>query len=131
MDIIFRSDKNVNYEDLITLFNQAGWHDKTIEIERLESMVSNSQVVITAWDYNVMIGFARCVTDFVYNGQINNVVVHNDFKNQGIGKELIKMILNTSEYVTYILRGDSHNKDFYESLGFTNNNLTFTYERKK
>ena len=113
------------------LFKQAGWSDKTEDTDRLILMVENSQVVVTAWDGEIMIGFARCVTDFVFNGQINNVVVDHKYRGRGIGKGLIENILNSSKKVTYILRGDPENIDFYKELGFKEANRSLVYNREE
>lgn len=129
--IIYRTDKKVDFEKLIELFNQVGWDDKTRDIKRLKAMVANSQIVVTAWKDGEMIGFARCVTDFVFNGQINNVVVDERYRGKGIGKELIKKILDSSKQVTYILRGDPENEGFYRKLGFEEAQLSFIYKRKE
>ncbi|MCB2308411.1 GNAT family N-acetyltransferase [Clostridium estertheticum] len=63
-------------------------------------MVENSQIVVTAWDEGRMVGFARCTTDYVFNGQINNVVVDSKYRKKGIGKNLINIIFNSSKQVT-------------------------------
>lgn len=72
--------RKVDYEQLDYLFNKVGWSDKTRDRERLKAMIENSQVVVTAWDDDFMVGFARCVTDYVFNGQINNVVVGSNYR---------------------------------------------------
>ena len=82
--IMYYTDKKVDYNKLKTLFNNVGWNDKTSDINRLRSMVENSQIVVTAWDKEIMIGFARCTTDYVFNGQINNVVVDSEYRGKGI-----------------------------------------------
>lgn len=129
--IRYCTDKKVDFEKLIELFNQVGWDDKTRDIKRLKAMVDNSQIVVTAWKDEEMIGFARCVTDFVFNGQINNVVVDARYRGKGIGKELIKKILDSSKQVTYILRGDPENEGFYRKIGFEEVQLSFVYKRKE
>lgn len=122
-------DKKVDYERLIILFNEVGWNDKTKDMDRLKAMVDNSQIVITAWDDQEMVGFARCTTDFVFNGQINNVVVDSRYRGKGIGKELITGILNNSKMVTYMLRGEE-SEGFYKNLGFEDAG-GLVYKRKK
>ena len=129
--IKYYTNKKVDYNKLIKLFNEVGWDDKTNDIDRLKKMVENSQVVVTAWDNENMIGFARCITDFVYNGQINNVVVDVNYRGKGIGKEMIRRTLNSSEKVTYILRGDPENIKFYRKLGFEEANLSLVYKRNE
>lgn len=127
--IEYNLGKKVNFEHLVQLFNQAGWTDKTSDLDRLQLMVENSQIVVTAWDEGNMIGFARCVTDHVFNGQINNVIVDQEYRGRGIGKGLISNILNSSKMVTYILRGDPENVDFYKHMGFKDANLSLVYNR--
>ena len=78
-----------------------------------------------------MIGFTRCITDKVFNGQINNVVVDENYRGRGIGKQLIQRILGSSDRVTYILRADPENIDFYRNLGFENSDLVVVYRRKR
>ena len=127
--IEYSLEKTVNYDGLMQLFNQAGWSDKTSDLDRLQLMVENSQIVVTAWDEGRMIGFARCVTDYVFNGQINNVIVDQGYRGRGIGKGLISRILNNSKKVTYILRGDPDNIKFYKQMGFKDSDLSLEYSR--
>lgn len=129
--IIYNTNKKVDYDRLIILFNQVGWNDKTEDINRLKAMVENSQIVITAWDEEIMIGFARCTTDYVFNGQINNVVVDLKYRRVGIGKVLISKILDSNKQVTYILRGSIRNEEFYRNLGFEDGPISLVYKRKK
>jgi len=129
--IMYYTDKKVDYEKLQTLFNQVGWNDKTNDINRLRAMVKNSQIVVTAWDEEIMIGFARCTTDYVFNGQINNVVIDLKYRRKGIGKALINKILDSSKQVTYMLRGSIRNQEFYRSLGFEDGPISLVYKRKE
>ncbi len=129
MQLEYKTNKDICYSDLIILFTQAGWTDKIDDLERLEKMVANSQIVVSAWMGTHMIGFARCTTDYVFNGQINNVVVHSNYFDRGIGKELINIILKSSDKVSYLLRGDPHNINFYKSLGFESTDNAFIYKR--
>lgn len=128
--ISYNTNKLVDFARLIELFNEVGWQDKTSEIQRLKQMVENSQIVVTAWDNEQMVGFARCTTDFVFNGQINNVVVDSKYRNQGIGKGLISRILSSNEKVTYMLRNDPENEAFYRSMGLENTDRCMVYRRK-
>lgn len=129
--IMYCTEKKVDYGKLKTLFNEVGWTDKTDDINRLKTMVENSQIVVTAWDEETMIGFARCTTDYVFNGQINNVVVDSKYRRKGIGKVLINTILDSSKQVTYMLRGDIESEKFYRSLGFEDGPISLIYKRKE
>ena len=130
MEIEISTHRPPDIDQLVRLFHQSGWIDKTDE-SRIGSMIENSTIVVTAWDGSRMVGFARCMTDHTYNGQINNVVVDEDYRGQGIGRQLISRIITSSEKVTYILRADPDNIGFYEKLGFEESSLAVIYKRKK
>lgn len=130
MEIEISINRTPDIEKLIHLFQQTGWDDKT-DASRMKSMVENSNIIVTAWDNKEMVGFARCTTDYTFNGQINNVVVDKKYKGQGIGKKLISKILESSDKVTYILRADPDNVDFYKKLGFEKADLAVIYKRKR
>jgi ribosomal protein S18 acetylase RimI-like enzyme len=130
MEIEISINRSPDLEKLIHLFQQAGWHDK-INKARIKSMIEHSNIIVTAWDNKEMVGFARCTTDYTFNGQINNVVVDENYRNQGIGKKLINRILESSDKVTYILRADPGSIDFYKKLGFIESDLAIIYKRKQ
>lgn len=129
--IKYYNNKRVDFNRLVEMFNEVGWIDKTKDLNRLKEMVHNSQIVVTAWENDYMIGFARCTTDYVFNGQINNVVVDSKYRNKGVGRALINRILEAKRGVTYILRGDAENEVFYNRLGFELAERAFIYKRKE
>lgn len=128
--IKYRKGYDIDYIRLVELFTEAGWEDKTTDYKRLFAMVENSTLVVTAWDFDYMVGFARLTCDEAYNGQINNVVVDNEYQNRGIGKELIRQILSYNPRITYLLRADRTNEDFYLSLGFEPAEHALIYKSK-
>lgn len=129
--IKYRKCNEIDFIRLIELFNEAGWQDKTGDFKRLVSMVESSDLVVTAWDFDYMVGFARMTCDEAFNGQINNVVVDPEYQGQGIGKELVKQILAHNPRITYLLRADPENEGFYRSLGFQTAEYALVFPRKE
>ena len=130
-DIVYRYDKDVDYDRLVHLFNEAGWYDKTTDLDRIKQMADNSSLVVTAWDNSLMVGFARCTSDHVFNAQINNVVVDSRYRKRGIGTKMVTAIIESNPKVTYLLRTEEHNQDFYKSMGFEAAEYAFNYKRKE
>jgi ribosomal protein S18 acetylase RimI-like enzyme len=128
--ITYKDNGIVDLERLVCLFCEAGWTSKTSDLVRLDQMIKNSDLVVTAWDKNLMVGFARCTTDHVFNGQINNVVVDAKYRNRGIGKQLVTRIVDSNPKVTYILRSEAVNVAFYEKIGFRPTDYSLVFERK-
>ena len=107
-------------EKLKVLFNQnTSWaQDRTID--QIKQMLANSNVIITLWKNNHLIGFGRATTDQVYRAVLWDIVVSKDVQRTGLGKVLVEELLkdkkiNSAEKV-YLMTTDS--KDFYKQLGF-------------
>jgi ribosomal protein S18 acetylase RimI-like enzyme len=130
MTVKIAVDRAPDMDKLLLLFCEAGWHDKT-DRQRLEAMVVHSTLIATAWDGEEMVGFARCITDSAFNGQINNVVVSEQYRGQGIGRRLVETMLENDKGITYLLRADPDNADFYTKLGFESADLAFVFKRKQ
>lgn len=123
--------KDIDISQLKALFLQAGWTDKVTDDDRLLTMIRNSTLVVSAWDEGKLVGFVRCLTDFVFNGQINNLVVDRDYRANGLGRKLIEIVLSSSDQVTSILRSDPKNQPFYKHLGFVPAESALVFKRKK
>lgn len=129
--ISYRKGPEIDYIRLMELFTEAGWQDKAKDYARLVRMVENSQLVITAWDFDYMVGFARLTCDEAYNGQINNVVVDREYQRQGIGREMVSRLLSHNPQVTCLLRADPENEAFYKALGFVPAQRAYTFPRRE
>ncbi len=54
-------------------------------------MIRQANLVITAWDGDLLIGIARTLTDFSYVGYLADLAVRQSHQRQGIGVKLIKL----------------------------------------
>ncbi|NLL66121.1 MAG: hypothetical protein GX236_00280 [Clostridiaceae bacterium] len=90
--IKYREDYEIDYIRLLELLVENGWKDESIEFNRLVSIVESSKFVVTAWDFDYMVGFARLTCDDDCNKQINNLMVDNEYIDKGIKEELVNRI---------------------------------------
>ena len=107
-------------EKLQVLFNQNTLWAKDRSIKQIKTMLANSNVIITIWKNNNIVGFGRATTDQVYRAVLWDIVVSKDMQRIGLGKVLVEELLkdkkiNSAEKV-YLMTTDS--KDFYKQLGF-------------
>ncbi|NLB78831.1 MAG: GNAT family N-acetyltransferase [Clostridiaceae bacterium] len=97
--IKYREGYEIDYIRLIELFEESNQQDISAEYMRLVSMVESSALVVTAWDFDYMIGFARLTCDEAIIGNVNNVMVDNEYRNMGIEEELINFIISSNPQV--------------------------------
>jgi len=107
-------------EKLQVLFNQNTLWARNRTIDQIKKMLENSNVIITLWNKNNLVGFGRATTDQVYRAVLWDVVVSKDLQRVGLGKVIVEELLkdkkiNSAEKV-YLMTTDS--KDFYKQLGF-------------
>ena len=107
-------------EKLQFLFNQNALWAKDRNIAQIKKMLAHSNVIITLWNKNNLVGFGRATTDQVYRAVLWDIVVSKDVQRVGLGKIIVEELLkdkkiNSAEKV-YLMTTDS--QDFYKQLGF-------------
>ena len=95
-------------------------------LEDLALAIAHSNPVVSAWDDDRLIGFARATSDTIYRATIWDVVIHPDYQGVGLGRKLVETVLahpavNRVERV-YLMT--THQQKFYEHIGFRRNDTT-------
>lgn len=116
----------VNLEQLQGLFEVAAFWAKDRRVEDLAVAIANSDPVITAWDGDQLIGFARATSDGVYRATIWDVVIHPDYQGAGLGRKLVQTVLSHPKMsrVERVYLMTTHQQQFYERIGFQCNSST-------
>src|SRR2546425_712541 len=70
---------------------------------RMEQMLRNANLVITAWDEDLLVGISRSLTDFSYATYLADLAVRQSHQRQGIGKELMRRTQQASAPATTVL----------------------------
>ena len=118
---------------LQVLFNQNTLWAKDRTLDQIKRMLANSNVIITIWYKNNLVGFGRATTDQVYRAVLWDIVVSQNVQRVGLGKIIVEELLkdkkiNSAEKI-YLMTTDS--KDFYKQLGFkVNSNQTLMMVNK-
>ncbi len=74
--------------------------------------------VVGAWDGNRLVGFARALSDGYFNAYLEDVMVHEDHRLQGVGKRIISLLLEELDDIeTVSLYCRAEVVRFYESSG--------------
>ncbi len=107
---------------LLELFAEADFAEFSEDTQWLADAVSNSVTAAAAFDSKGnLIGFARALGDQVSDCYIQDVAVRKEFRGNGIGKALVKHILQVlaEKNIDWVgLIATPGKADFYRKLGF-------------
>jgi len=90
--IKYRKGYDIDYIRLIELLTESGSDTAAYEFNKLVQMVESSVMVLTAWDFDYMVAFARVVFEGD-DGYITDLVVDREYRNMDIEKNMISNIL--------------------------------------
>ena len=109
---------NINdVEDMMEVYHSNGWEGHSQE-DIIKIFNISTHVIIAKKDAKV-VGFIRALSDGVFNAAIYDLVVHIDYQQQGIGKELINLMLeHLGELSCVHLISTTGNEVLYEKMGF-------------
>ena len=86
-------------------------------------MLANSNVIVTLWDNQKLIGFGRATTDKIYRAVLWDIVISKDVQRIGFGKMVLEALINDKQIksVERIYLMTTNSQDFYKQLGFESN----------
>jgi len=124
MDIAYRDDAKITVAAAIDLYKRSTLGERR-PVDRpdiFEGMLNNSNLTITAWHGERLVGISRSLTDFTYVAYLADLAVDTDYQRHGIGKQLI---LETKrrlgrECMVVLLAAPKAN-EYYQKVGFEHN----------
>ena len=130
--ITYKVNMKITVEELSHVFKSSGIKRPSDDFNRLQRMIENSNVLITAWDNDLLIGVARAITDYSYSCYLSDLAVDNEYQNKGIGKNLVQLVQeDIGEEVALILLSSPIAMEFYPTIGFEKIENGFKISRKK
>lgn len=132
MTIEYKVNAPVTAEQFIELLRESTLAERRPieDHECIEGMVANSNLMVTAWDGNKLVGIARSITDFHYACYLSDLAVDKKYQKAGVGKKLQSL---TQEQLgpkcKLLLVAAPAANSYYEHIGFTNNTRCWILER--
>ena len=119
--ITYTTGNDIDLDDMIELYvdSTLGERRPVGDRGRMARMLEEADLVITAWDVDLMVGISRCVTDWVYCTYLSDLAVRADYQGQGIGKELVRLTREETPDATVILLAAPAAVDYYPRIGMT------------
>lgn len=132
MEIIYKTNIPITAEEVGELFKNSGINRPYNDLPRIKKMIDNSNLIITAWIDNKLVGIARSLTDFCYCCYLSDLAVDKEFQKQGIGRKLIE---RTHEAITdesmLLLLSAPTAMEYYPKVNFEKTDKAFIINRKK
>ncbi|MDJ0681184.1 MAG: GNAT family N-acetyltransferase [Xenococcaceae cyanobacterium MO_167.B52] len=125
--IQFCLDKSkIDLNQILQLLQLGAFWAKSRSREKMEIAITNSNPVVTVWDNERIIGFARATSDGVYRAGIWDVVIHPDYRGWGLGRKLVETVLTHPDVnrVERVYLTTTNQQSFYERIGFEPNSST-------
>ncbi|PHK48555.1 GNAT family N-acetyltransferase [Staphylococcus edaphicus] len=118
MDIKYEYQFDINdVDELIHIYHGNQWlgHNQ----EEVITLFNTATHVIIAKSEGKVIGFARAMSDGVFNAAIYDVMVDVAYQSRGIGYKIVhEMLAYLGELSCIHLIATTGNESFYEQLGF-------------
>src|SRR4030095_11292609 len=78
-------------DQVIDLYDSSGLGERRPVDDRriMSDMIRHANLVVTAWDNELLVGIARTLTDFSYVGYLADLAVRASHQRRGIGVDLI------------------------------------------
>jgi N-acetylglutamate synthase-like GNAT family acetyltransferase len=119
LEIIYKIDYKPEIELIIDLFKNSGINRPIDDKERIKKMFDNANLIISAWDKNLLIGIARSLTDFCYCCYLSDLAIRYEYQRKGIGKKLIDLTKEKiGNQTALILLSAPNAMDYYPKIGF-------------
>jgi hypothetical protein len=128
-EFVFSYGNDLNLDQVIDLYRACtlGERRPVGDREIMNDMIRHANLIVTAWEGDLLVGIARTLTDFTYVGYLSDLAVRESHQKRGIG---ISLIQKTREKMgpksTLVLLAAPKAADYYPKIGFTKHPSAWT-----
>jgi GNAT superfamily N-acetyltransferase len=117
-DISYRSDARPYAAVIAALYRASPLYRPVDDVARIGRMYAGSNVVLTAWADEQLVGILRGWTDGTYDGYVCDLAIHPDYQKRGVGRELLRMAVEMDPQIQWVLRASKIAADYYGRIGW-------------
>ena len=117
--ITYRTVNDLDVDQAIDLYRAStlGERRPIENRKRMESMLRNANLVVTAWEGDLLVGIARSVSDFCYCTYLSDLAVRDSHQRKGVGRELIRRTQIEGGQAMIILLAAPKAVEYYRHIG--------------
>lgn len=130
----YKSNKAITPDEFIDVLERSTLAERrpVQDRNRIEKMLQHANVLITAWDGEVLVGVSRAWSDFSFCCYLADLAVDVKYQKQGIGKELIRLThIASGDTTDLILLAAPAATEYYPKIGMQRFTECFLARRKK
>ena len=102
------------------LLDRNAFWAKSRTINDLKKCLANSDVIVSLWVGNEIVGFCRALTDGIYRGVLWDIVIDQNHQGKGFGTLIVKNLLSSKKIKNtkklYLMT--TNKKLFYSQFNF-------------
>lgn len=120
MTIAYKVNTPLDLERFVGVYRASSLGDRrpVDEPERMQQMLAEADLLVSAWDGEQLVGLARSLTDWTYCCYLSDLTVADSHQRMGIGKELIRQTQAAlGPQATLILLAAPAAVDYYPRIG--------------
>ena len=116
----YRIGNSLDLDTVIDLYRAStlGERRPIDDRERMAAMLRNTNLVITAWDGDLLVGISRALSDFFYVTYLSDLAVRVSHQKNGIGRELIRRTQAAAPNAILLLLAAPAAEKYYPHIGF-------------
>ncbi|MEE1945600.1 GNAT family N-acetyltransferase [Pedobacter sp. KR3-3] len=132
MEITYKIDSVPTPQQIIQLYNDAGLPRPTHDLERIKKMYESSNLIVSAWDDEVLVGAARSITDWCWSCYLADLAIKQTHQKEGIGRKLVDLTkAQIGEETMLLLLSVPTAMEYYPKVGFAKQESSFIINRER
>ena len=120
--VTYRRGNDLPLDEVIDLYRAStlGERRPMDDREIVADMIRHANLVITAWDGELLVGISRTLTDFTYVAYLADLAVRESHQKRGIGAEMIRLTREAmGPRSMIVLLAAPAAVEYYPKIGFT------------
>ncbi|RFZ94479.1 GNAT family N-acetyltransferase [Mucilaginibacter conchicola] len=119
--VVYQRELTLSSEEFVDVLQRSTLAERrpVDDPERIEAMLQNANLIITARVDGKLVGVSRALTDFAFCTYLSDLAVDEDYQKQGIGAKLIYETKKHSIKAKLILLAAPKAVNYYPKTGMT------------
>jgi predicted N-acetyltransferase YhbS len=121
-EIVYQRELTLNADEFVDVLNRSTLAERrpVDDAERMQEMLQNANLIVTARLDGKLIGISRALTDFGFCTYLSDLAVDKDYQKMGIGVRLIAETKIHTPKAKLILLAAPAAVNYYPKTGMTN-----------